>query len=316
MASIFFESIRLVDVERVESAVIAWAFSSNSDAMTLQDKLTALKNMFDVKVDISNVDEIEALTEWNHIDIVFKLKEKGVVKHLLVIENKIRCDLHDNQLSHREADIKSLGIPYSLTYLTLLPRPNFGTWKNISCSILGLELSKALIYSNGVCGTNADYQIADSYSCSVLKMTREAARALSAPSIVFSSNPSPDIPPSLCPVLQEYYFISIKQTMEKRLLDYLAQKGLVPKFHVSVNHIIESDEPEIVVHLADTKGDFSIAFQSGTFKIAAGIDLLWDKKAKSMFSLNGEWYNQTNPADVLFDGFKECLDELMRRFFI
>ena len=316
MASNFFESIRLADVERVESAVIAWVFSNNSNAITLQAKLTALQSIFGVSFNTSNIDEIEALTEWHQIDIVFKLKEKGVVKHLLVIENKIKCDLHDNQLSRCEAYIKSMGIPYDLTYLTLLPRPNFGTWKNISCSILGLELSKALIYSNGVCGTNADYQIADSYSCSVLKMTREAARALSVPSIVFSSNPSPDIPASLCPVLQEYYFISIKQTIEKRLIDYWLQKGLAQEFHVSVNHDIESNEPEILVRLTDAKGDFSIAFQSGTFKISVGIDLIWDKKAKSMLSLNGEWYNQPNPANVLFDGFKECLDELMQRFFI
>lgn len=316
MASIFFESIRLADVEKVESAVIAWVFSSNSKALTLQAKVTALQAIFGARIDASNIDEIEALTEWNHIDIVFKLKEKGVVKHLLVIENKIKCDLHDNQLSRCEAYIKSMGIPYFLSYLTLLPRPNFGDWKNVAYSILSSELSKALIYSNGVCGANADYQIADSYYRSVLRMTREAARALSVPSIVFSSIPSPYIPPSLCPVLQEYYFISIKQTIEKRLMEYLLQKGLVQEFDVSVNHDIQSNEPEILVQLTDAKGDFSIAFQSGTFKIAVGIDLIWNKKAKSMLILNGEWYNQPNPANVLFDGFKECLDELMRRLFI
>ena len=93
-------------------------------------------------------------------------------------------------------------------------------------------------------------------------------------------------------------------------------KGLAQKFYISVNHGIKSDEPEILVQLTDAKGDFSIAFQSGIFKISAGIDLIWDKKAQSLFSLNGEWYDQANPANVLFDGFKECMDELMRRFFI
>ena len=315
MTSNFFESIRRADVERVESAVIAWVFSSISNAITLQAKLTALQAIFGVRIDTSNIDEIEALTEWNNIDVVFKLKEKGVVKYLMVIENKIKCNLHNNQLSRCEADIRSIGIPYFLTYLTLLPRPTFGNWKNISYSILGSELSKALIYSNGVCGANADYLIADVYYHSVLKMTREATRALSDPSIVFSLKPSPLIPPSLCPVLQEYYFISIKQIIEKRLKDYLQQKGLVQKFHVSVNHSIKSD-PEILVHLPDAKGDFRIAFQSGTFRLSVGIDLIWDKKAKSLCSLNGEWHDQTNPANVLFDGFKECLDELMRGFSI
>ena len=74
-------------------------------------------------------------------------------------------------------------------------------------------------------------------------------------------------------------------------------KGLAQKFYISVNHGIKSDEPEILVQLT-------------------GIDLIWDKKAQSLFSLNGEWYDQANPANVLFDGFKECMDELMRRFFI
>lgn len=174
-------------------------------------------------------------------------------------------------------------------------------------------------------------------------------------------------------MLQVYYFRSVKHHIEKELTAYLQQKVKAQSFKISVNYGIQSDNAEILIQFTDGylvdkyldfgsngKGDFSIAFQNGTFKIAvaknywnkepkdtqllqarklmrnSGKDSIWDinaakswrvnapknsyarmsisQKAKDLLSLSSDWYLQPNPESVLSDGFKKCVDQLLKMF--
>lgn len=314
MASNFFSSISMADVERVQSAVIAWLFSDSCKALTLQAKLDALRNIFNISTNLSQIDEVEAQTEFQHMDIVFFLKKKGTIKNILVIENKIKCDLHDNQLQRYEQQVKSLGCKYSLVYLTLLPGPNYGNWNNIPYSKLYYELRAALMASSTACSSAPDYQIAMSYYESILILAQTAAEAMDNPSMMFSSTPASYIGTyRLRHVLQVYYFRSAKQHIEKELTDYLQAKVIDQPFKVSVNYGIQSDNAEILVQFTDGylvdkyldfgsngKGDFSIAFQNGTFKIAVAKNY-WNKEPKDTQLLQARKLMRNSGKDSIWD---------------
>lgn len=107
MTSTFFETVCLSDKERVQSSVIAWIFSDECKAISLQDKLTALENLIKPTSKWNNINSIEPLVEWQHMDILILLKEGGDLKDVVVIENKIKCDLHDNQLTRYSSQLTS-----------------------------------------------------------------------------------------------------------------------------------------------------------------------------------------------------------------
>ena len=314
MASNFFSLISMADVERVQSAVIAWLFSDSCKALTIQAKLDALKGIFNIGVNLSRIDVIEAYTEFQHMDVVFFLKEKGTTRYLLVIENKIKCDLHNNQLQRYEEQVKSFGVQYSLVYLTLLPNPNLGNWNNVSYSKLQSELLAALRASSATCSSDPDYQIAMSYNESILVLAQTAAEALGDPSMMFSSTPAPYVGTyRLRHVLQVYYFRSVKLHIEKELAAYLQSKVKAQPFQVSVNYGIRSDNAEILIQFhdgclvdkyldfgPDGKGDFSIAFQNGTFKIAVAKNY-WNKNPKDIQLLQSRKLMRTSGKDSIWD---------------
>lgn len=319
MASNFFSLISMADVERVQSAVIAWLFSDSCKALTLQAKLDALKGIFNIGTNLSHIDEIEALTEFQHMDIVFYLKEKGTIKYILVIENKIKSDQHDNQLKRYAQQVTSFGVPYSLVYLTLLPAPNDGNpnddnWNNVPYSKLHSELWEALIASSVACSSAPDYQIAMSYCESIRILAQTAEKAMVNPSMMFSSIPAPYIRTyRLRHVLQVYYFRSVKLHIEKDLTAYLHAKAIKQPFKVSVNYGIRSDNAEILVEFTDGylvnkyldfgasgKGDFSIAFQSGTFKIAVAKNYR-AKDPKDTQLLQSRKLMRTSGMDSIWD---------------
>lgn len=319
MASNFFSLISMADVERVQSAVIAWLFSDSCKALTLQAKLDALNGIFTIDTNLSHIDEIEALTEFQHMDIMFYLKEKGTIKYILVIENKIKSDQHDNQLDRYEQQVKSFGVPYSLVYLTLLPgpnddNPNDDNWNNVPYEKLHSELWAALMASSVACSSAPDYQIAMSYCESIRILAQTAEKAMVNPSMMFSSTPAPYIRTyRLRHVLQVYYFRSVKQHIEQELTAHLQYQGISQPFKVSVNYGIQSDNAEILVEFtegylvnkyldfgASGKGDFSIAFQSGTFKIAVAKNY-WDKDPKDTQLLQSRKLMRTSGMDSIWD---------------
>ena len=108
MASTFFETVCLSDKERVQSSVIAWIFSDECKAINLYDKLTALANLLGTnRTDWNNITSMESVVEWQHMDILILLKVGGDLKDVVVIENKIKCDLHDNQLTRYSSQLTS-----------------------------------------------------------------------------------------------------------------------------------------------------------------------------------------------------------------
>ena len=108
MTSTFFETVCLSDKERVQSSVIAWIFSDECKAINLYDKLTALANLLGAnRTDWNSITSMESVVEWQHMDILILLKEGGDLKDVVVIENKIKCDLHDNQLTRYSSQLIS-----------------------------------------------------------------------------------------------------------------------------------------------------------------------------------------------------------------
>ena len=60
--------------------------TSGKNAEEIQAKLDALKSIFNIGTNLSHIDEIEAQTEFQHMDVVFSLKEKGAIKcHCIIV---------------------------------------------------------------------------------------------------------------------------------------------------------------------------------------------------------------------------------------
>ena len=314
MASTFFEIVCLSDKERVQSSVIAWIFSSECKAIYLQDKLTALENLIKPTFKRNNITSMESLVEWEHMDILILLKDNnGVLTDVVVIENKIKCDLHDDQLTRYSTQLKSQNIldkngnpktneinPYynathHYGYLTLINHNsvtdgNSIVWTNFTYKKLYDELRNGL--NNGD-KSDPDYHITESYLNALKNMVSVANAAICNPCILFldKSHLSNNAFHSewdyirkykLRHVLQVNYFESIKQNAENAINDYLVATYNGQTCTVRVSYGMQSDNAEIALDFKNGylitqyldfapngQGDFCIAAQSGSFKIAA-----------------------------------------------
>lgn len=319
MVSTFFETVCLSDKERVQSSVIAWIFSDESKVISLQDKLTALKNLIKPTSKWNNITSMESLVEWEHMDILILLKENKVLKDVVVIENKIKCDLHDNQLTRYSKQLESKyildknGNPktneinsyYNAThhygYLTLINHNsvtdgNSIVWKNFTYKTLYEQLLIGLKNGNT---SDPDYHITESYLNALDKMVKVANVAIDNPCILFLDKPH--LPNNafhsewdyirkykLRHVLQVNYFESIKAEVEQEINKHLIaahNKCGKQTCTVRVSYGMQSDNAEIALDFKDGylittyldfvpngQGDFCIAVQSGSFKIAAAKD--------------------------------------------
>lgn len=317
MPSTFFETVCLSDKERVQSSVIAWIFSDECKAIDLEDKLTALATLIGVNPNpwINNITSMESLVEWEHMDILILLKENKVLKDVVVIENKIKCDLHDNQLTRYSKQLKSQNIldkngnpktneinPYYKAkhhygYLTLINRGNVTdgnniVWKNFTYKTLYNQL---LIGLNNGNTSDPDYHITESYLNALKNMVSVADKAINHPCILFLDKSHRDNTKfssewdyirkyKLRHVLQVNYFESIKQNVETDINNYLAKYN-GQTCTVRVSYGMQSDNAEIALDFKNGdlinnylnfapngQGDFCIAAQSGSFKIAAAKD--------------------------------------------
>ena len=318
MASTFFETVCLSDKERVQSSVIAWIFSGECNAISLQDKLTALENLIKPTSKWNNITSMESLVEWEHMDILILLKDNnGVLQDVVVIENKIKCDLHDNQLTRYSTQLKSQyildknGNPktneinpyynathhYHYGYLTLINHNsvtdgNNIVWTNFTYKKLYDELCNGLNNGNT---SDPDYHIAESYLNALDNMVSVADVAIQNPCILFLDKFHPYNNTyhsewdyirkyKLRHVLQVNYFESIKQAVENDINQYLTKYGN-QTCTVRVSYGMQSDNAEIALDFKNGglittyldfaqngQGDFCIAAQSGSFKIAAAKD--------------------------------------------
>ena len=348
MASTFFETVCLSDKERVQSSVIAWIFSDECKAIYLRDKLNALAKLVGAtSANWSSITSMESLVEWEHMDILILLKDNnGVLTDVVVIENKIKCDLHDNQLTRYSTQLNSQNIldkngkpktneinPYynathHYGYLTLIKRDdvtdgNNIVWTNFTYKKLYEELRNGL--NNGD-KSDPDYHIAESYLNALDNMVSVADVAIQNPFILFLDKFHPYNNAfhsewdyirkyKLRHVLQVNYFESIKQAVENDINQYLTKYGN-QTCTVRVSYGMQSDNAEIALDFKNgdliTKyldfapngqGDFCIAVQSGSFKIAAAKDYNDKNNASSNKGLlqNRGFMRTTGNKDSIFD---------------
>jgi hypothetical protein len=342
MASVFFDAITLADKETVQSAVIAWLFSDRCGGLTLSSRLTALEKLFGISASsFSHIDCIEAKTEWQHMDIVFELKQGGSIKYVLVMENKIKSDLHSNQLDEYVSQLKSqvilhgkgdkvkqtkapnpyYKIPRYLGYLTLMYRGDQTVqgeiWKNVTYKNLLNSLSAALNSSMALM-TDVDYQIAKSYHDSIYQMCNVTQNAMTDPSQIFTKQNTYIQTHKLGHILQKYYFENIAQSIKASCVTHLLPMS--QSLDVRVSYGIQSDNAEIAIDFTSgplvakyldfgpdpkDKGDFCIAFQNGTFKIAAAKNY-WDKNQSDIQLLKSRGLLRNNGKDSIWDTHPSC----------
>lgn len=359
MASTFFETVCLSDKERVQSSVIAWIFSDECKAIYLQDKLNALANLVGTtSANWSSITSMESLVEWEHMDILILLKENGVLKDVVVIENKIKCDLHDNQLTRYSKQLESKYIldkngnpktneinPYydsnaahHYGYLTLINHNsvtdgNSIVWTNFTYKKLYDELRNGLNNGNT---SDPDYHITESYLNALDNMVSVAKAAIGNPCILFldKSHLSNNAFHSewdyirkykLRHVLQVNYFESIKQNVETDINNYLAKYN-GQTCTVRVSYGMQSDNAEIALDFKNgdliTKyldfapngqGDFCIAAQSGSFKIAAAKDYNDKNNAtRNKGLLQNRGFMRKADKDSIFDLYAQKQNETWR----
>ena len=85
----FFNAIGLADMEKVHSAMIAWMFSPDCNALSPEDKSKALNCLFDINSQ-RNYKSIRTELETYNIDIHIVTDEGTPEETHWIIENKIK----------------------------------------------------------------------------------------------------------------------------------------------------------------------------------------------------------------------------------
>jgi hypothetical protein len=212
-------------------------------------------------------------------------------------------------------------------YLTLINHNsvtdgNNIVWTNFTYKKLYDELRNGLNNGNT---SDPDYHITESYLNALDNMVSVANAAIGNPCILFldKSHLSNNAFHSewdyirkykLRHVLQVNYFESIKQDVETDIKNYLARYN-GQTCTVRVSYGMQSDNAEIALDFTngdiiatyldfgtDGQGDFCIAVQNGSFKIAAAKDYNDKKKAGNNISLLAtRGFMRTKDKDSIFD---------------
>ena len=304
--SAFFDLIALADRERVQSAVIAWLLSSKSKALTQEARIHAINGLFGCNIDCKKIEDItiEPYLEWKNIDIILVVKENSIIKSVLVVENKIKCGLHDNQLQRYEEQIKKRNIikwqkckdtedyllvetnevnPHfsentSFIYLTLLKQEDQGSWSNVTYERLYEVFENALSESQSDNSSYADFIIAKSYCMTLRELVDIANSSLSNPELIFDNDKHPYIKEhKLRHILQHYYFTKVKNEIEDNIKTHVKGHDCTMR----IENGIHSDNAEFALDITQgemvdkylsfddgKKGSFCISYQFPTFKIA------------------------------------------------
>lgn len=125
----FFNAIGLADMERVHSAMIAWMFSPDCNALSHEDKSKALNSLFDSQCEFES---IRTELEIDNIDIHIVIDENTPDETHWIIENKIKSNQHSNQLD-KYVDIANEKYGEGknhFVFLTLIEEKPLGQHKN------------------------------------------------------------------------------------------------------------------------------------------------------------------------------------------
>ena len=77
MKTTFFDALAISDSEKIHTQTIAWILSLGNDIFPTNDKLTFLKNIFDIP-DLS-IEDIFVETEVNKIDLFINTNNYNIV---------------------------------------------------------------------------------------------------------------------------------------------------------------------------------------------------------------------------------------------
>lgn len=141
----FFEFVGVAGLERLHSQILAWMFSDSCHAFSEKDRLALLNEVFELSDSATHIDAVQ--TEYEHVDILIATDQ-----HLIAIENKVRTDEHDDQLTryaenlNKQAEEKGLQARfYFLTLLETSPakEDDRAVWRGLSYEDVGLTISAA-----------------------------------------------------------------------------------------------------------------------------------------------------------------------------
>lgn len=340
----FFDLIALADRERVQSAVIAWLLSSKSKALTQEARIHAINELFGCSIDCKKIEDItiEPYLEWKNIDIILVVKENSIIKNVLVVENKIKCGLHDNQLQRYEEQIRRRNIikwkkckdtgtyilnettednPHfsensSFIYLTLLKQENQGSWRNVTYERLYDVFENALSKSQSCNSSYADFMIAKSYCLTLKELVDVANSSLSNPELIFDNDKHSYIKGhKLRHILQYYYFTKVKNEVVDNIKTHV--KG--HDCSMRVENGIHSDNAEFALDITQgemvdkylsfndgKKGSFCITYQFPTFKIAIAKGYNDDNYINNLKLLKERKLarNASDEQNTIFDWYK------------
>lgn len=285
----FFNSIGMIDVERFHSSMIRWILSEYCGAFSKATRGDILSQIF--KSDRTGLNIEHSQNEWNNIDVIFKTKSD-----VWVIENKIKCDLHDNQLAKYSEIILNKKYEYSVVdkesahfaYLTLLPmKDEVGIcenrekviWHNITHGDIANTLKNATFDGQN----ELDKNIVSSYAEALSELVEKAKRALMSPEMLFelrNCEEHQDLASyidryNLRNILQRYYFYSIV----KDVYDGVQEKVGFDENNTTIRVSPAANGGTAVLVLAlhgrlTSLPDaiFGIQLQDGSYKIDISID--------------------------------------------
>lgn len=116
-----FKILKLEDYEIRHSNFLAWLLNPNETHELGDCFLTKFMQSVDNSIKYDNSDDIEVLREQENIDILILNKTK---KYLILIENKINSNQHDNQLERYQSTVNTKLSDYDKYFVYLKPENN------------------------------------------------------------------------------------------------------------------------------------------------------------------------------------------------
>jgi hypothetical protein len=98
----FFEKLGLADKEKIHSQIISWLFSQELQLIDERTKSKLYSKLFKCELPKNYA----VYTEWKNMDVVFLDLTGDKPKEALVIENKLKSELHSNQLTKYYEKVK------------------------------------------------------------------------------------------------------------------------------------------------------------------------------------------------------------------
>ena len=110
---LFFEKLGLADKEKIHSQIISWLFSQELQLIDKSTKKALYLKLFKCELP----ENYAVYTEWKNMDVVFLDLTGDKPKEALVIENKLKSELHSNAI---RTDLRVLEFAKNETPSTLI----------------------------------------------------------------------------------------------------------------------------------------------------------------------------------------------------